>query len=241
MIEWSLFAESWPAYASGLWLTLKLTVLSLAAGLMLAIPLAVLRVSPSRWVSGPVWAYSYFFRGTPMLVQLLLMYYGLGQFEWVRAQWDAGNAFWLVFRDPYGCALVTFALNTGAYTTEIIAGALRAMPHGEIEAARACGMSRFTMLRRILLPGSLRRALPAYSNEIIFMLHGTAIASTVTLVDLTGAARNAYSQFFAPLEAFIVAGLIYLCITFALVGLFRVAERRWLAHLRPRVTSRKAA
>ncbi|CAH1748470.1 lysine/arginine/ornithine ABC transporter/histidine ABC transporter, membrane subunit HisM [Thauera humireducens] len=241
MIEWSLFAESWSAYAGGLWLTLKLTVLSLAAGLVLAIPLAVLRVSPSRWVSGPVWAYSYFFRGTPMLVQLLLMYYGLGQFEWIQAQWDAGNAFWLVFRDPYGCALITFALNTGAYTTEIIAGALRAMPHGEIEAARACGMSRYTMLRRILLPGALRRALPAYSNEIIFMLHGTAIASTVTLVDLTGAARNAYSQFFAPFEAFIFAGLIYLCITFALVGLFRVAERRWLAHLRPRTTTRKAA
>lgn len=241
MIEWSLFAESWPAYLDGLWLTVKLTVLSLVAGLVLAIPLAVLRVSPNRWVAGPVWAYSYFFRGTPMLVQLLLMYYGLGQFEWIQAQWAEGNRFWLVFRDPYGCALVTFALNTGAYTTEIIAGALRAMPHGEIEAARACGMSRLTMLRRILLPGALRRALPAYSNEIIFMLHGTSIASTVTLVDLTGAARNAYSQFFAPFEAFIFAGLIYLCLTFALVGLFRLAERRWLAHLRPRTPVRKAA
>jgi arginine/ornithine transport system permease protein len=241
MIEWSLFAESWPAYAAGLWLTLQLTALSLIAGLVLAIPLAVLRVSPNRWVSAPVWAYSYFFRGTPMLVQLLLMYYGLGQFEWIQAQWAEGDRFWLIFRDPYGCALVTFALNTGAYTTEIIAGALRAMPHGEVEAARACGMSRFTMLRRILLPGALRRALPAYSNEIIFMLHGTAIASTVTLVDLTGAARNAYSQYFAPFEAFVFAGLIYLCITFALVGLFHVAERRWLAHLQPRKPLRKAA
>lgn len=241
MIEWSLFAESWPAYAAGLWLTLQLTALSLIAGLVLAIPLAVLRVSPNRWVSAPVWAYSYFFRGTPMLVQLLLMYYGLGQFEWIQAQWAEGSPFWLIFRDPYGCALVTFALNTGAYTTEIIAGALRAMPHGEVEAARACGMSRLTMLRRVLLPGALRRALPAYSNEIIFMLHGTAIASTVTLVDLTGAARNAYSQFFAPFEAFVFAGLIYLCITFALVGLFRVAERRWLAHLQPRKPLRKAA
>ena len=169
------------------------------------------------------------------------MYYGLGQFEWIQGQWDAGSRFWLIFRDPYGCALVTFALNTGAYTTEILAGALRAMPHGEIEAARACGMSRFTMLRRILLPGALRRALPAYSNEIIFMLHGTAIASTVTLMDLTGAARNAYSQFFAPFEAFVFAGLIYLCITFALVALFRVAERRWLAHLQPRKPLSKGA
>ncbi|WP_445954493.1 hypothetical protein [Thauera sp. SDU_THAU2] len=97
------------------------------------------------------------------------------------------------------------------------------------------------MLRRIQLPGALRRALPAYSNEIIFMLHGTAIASTVTLVDLTGAARNAYSQFFAPFEAFIFAGLIYLAVTFALVGLFRIAERRWLAHLQPRKPLGKGA
>ena len=241
MIEWSLFTESWPQYAAGLWMTAKLTVLALVVGMCIAIPLAVARVSASPWVSGPVWAYSYFFRGTPMLVQLLLVYYGLGQFEWVRAQWEAGNPFWLIFRDPYGCALVTFALNTGAYTTEIIAGALRSVPHGEVEAARACGMTRFTMLRRILLPGALRRAMPAYSNEVIFMLHGTAIASTVTLVDLTGAARNAYSTFFAPFEAFIFAGLIYLCITFALVGLFRLAERRWLAHLQPRKPAPRTA
>lgn len=241
MIEWGLFTESWPQYAAGLWMTAKLTVLALVVGMCIAIPLAVARVSASPWVSGPVWAYSYFFRGTPMLVQLLLVYYGLGQFEWVRAQWEAGNPFWLIFRDPYGCALVTFALNTGAYTTEIIAGALRSVPHGEVEAARACGMTRFTMLRRILLPGALRRAMPAYSNEVIFMLHGTAIASTVTLVNLTGAARNAYSTFFAPFEAFIFAGLIYLCITFALVGLFRLAERRWLAHLQPRKPAPRTA
>ncbi len=241
MIEWSVFTEGWPHYAAGLWLTLQLTFLSLAAGLLLAIPLAVLRTSPRRALSVPVWAYTYFFRGTPMLVQLLLVYYGLGQFEWIQSRWAEGNAFWLIFREPFGCALVTFALNTGAYTTEIIAGALRTMPHGEIEAAQACGMTRFTMLRRILLPGALRRALPAYSNEVIFMLHGTAITSTVTLVDLTGAARNAYSQHFAPFEAFIFAGLIYLCITFALVGLFRLAEQRWLAHLQPRKPGHAAA
>ena len=234
MIEWAVITENLPEYAAGLWLTLQLTVISLAAGLLLAIPLAVLRTSGAVFVSRGVWAYTYFFRGTPMLVQLLLVYYGLGQFEWVQARWAEGNSLWLVFRDPYGCALVTFALNTCAYTTEILAGALRATPHGEIEAAQACGMSRLTMIRRILVPGALRRALPAYSNEAIFMLHGTAIASTITLVDLTGAARNAYSQHFAPFEAFIFAGLIYMCVTFALVGLFRLAERRWLGHLQAR-------
>ena len=230
-----------PQFWRGLWMTLQLTGFALLFGFFAAIPLAVLRLSPNRLVAAPVAAYTYFFRGTPMLVQLLLMYYGLGQFEWMQAQWADGNRFWLVLRDPYGCALLTFALNTCAYTIEILAGALRATPHGEIEAARACGMSRFTMLRRILLPGALRRALPAYSNEIIFMLHGTAIASTITLVDLTGAARNAYSQFFAPFEAFVFAGLIYLALTFALVGLFRLAERRWLAHLQPRKALHKPA
>lgn len=234
MIDWSVITGNLPQYADGLWLTLQLTVLSLLAGLLLAIPLAVLRISPRRGVSSPVWAFTYFFRGTPMLIQLLLIYYGLGQFDWIQAQWQASNAFWLIFREPYGCALVTFTLNTCAYTTEILAGALRATPHGEIEAAQACGMSRVTMLRRILIPGALRRALPAYSNEAIFMLHGTAIASTVTLMDLTGAARNAYSQHFAPFEAFLFAGALYLTLTFSLVGLFRLAERRYLAHLQPR-------
>lgn len=240
-MDWQIIVDSLPQYADGLWLTLQLTALSLAAGLALAIPLAVLRISRNPLLARPVWAFTYFFRGTPMLVQLLLIYYGLGQFEWIQAQWQAGSAFWLIFREPYGCALVTFALNTGAYTTEIIAGALRTTPHGEIEAAQACGMSRATMLRRILIPGALRRALPAYSNEAIFMLHGTAIASTVTLVDLTGAARNTYSQHFAPFEAFLFAGALYLLLTFALVGLFRLAERRWLAHLQPRKAVKDAA
>lgn len=241
MIEWGLFHESWPQYLSGLWLTVQLTVLSLAAGFVIAVPLSVLRVSPNRLLAGPVWLYGYFFRGTPMLVQLLLIYYGLGQFDWIQQAWADGNRFWLIFREPYGCALVTFALNTGAYTMEIFAGGLRSTPPGEIEAARACGMSQLTTLRRVLIPGALRRALPAYSNEVIFMLHGTAIASTITLIDLTGAARNAYSQHFAPFEAFIFAGLIYLILTFALVGLFRLAERRWLAYMRPLDSSAAAA
>ncbi|KAA3655016.1 MAG: ABC transporter permease subunit [Proteobacteria bacterium] len=241
MMDWHIIVDSLPQYVDGLWLTVQLTVLSLLAGLVLAIPFAVARISANPLLAKPVWVFTYFFRGTPMLIQLLLIYYGLGQFEWIQQQWQDGSRFWLVFREPYGCALVTFALNTCAYTTEILAGALRATPHGEIEAAQACGMSRATMLRRILIPGALRRALPAYSNEAIFMLHGTAIASTITLVDLTGVARNVYSQHFAPFEAFLFAGFIYLLLTFGLVGLFRLAERRWLAHLQPRKAVKDAA
>lgn len=228
----SVVTESLDQYLAGLWLTIHLVTLSCLIGFAAAIPLAVARVSRSPAIRGPVVAYTWFFRGTPMLVQLLLIYYGLGQFQWMQAQWEAGHPVWLMFREPYFCALLAFVLNTCAYTTEIIAGAIRNVPHGELEAAKAIGMSRFVMVRRILLPSALRRAIPAYSNEVILMLQGSSIASVVTLVDLTGAARNVYSKHFAPFEAFVFAGIIYMVLTFALVWLFQRAERRWLAHLR---------
>lgn len=242
MFDWfdfNVISGSIPEYGRGLWMTLKLTFISLAIGFALAIPLAVLRLSRNAWLRRPVAAYTYFFRGTPMLVQLLLVYYGAGQSTWLQAQWEAGHPFWLLFREAYFCALLTFTLNTCAYTVEIIAGSMRNTPHGEMEAAKAMGMTRFTALRRIVLPSALRRAIPGYSNEVILMLQGTAIASVVTLVDLTGAARNVYSRHFAPFEAFIFVGLIYLVLTFGLVGLFRLAENRWLAHLQPRRAAKK--
>jgi histidine transport system permease protein/arginine/ornithine transport system permease protein len=228
----SVVTESLDQYLTGLWLTIHLVTLSCAIGLAVAIPLAVARVSRNPAVWGPVAAYTWFFRGTPMLVQLLLIYYGLGQFQWMQTQWEEGHPVWRLFREPYFCALLAFALNTCAYTIEIVAGAIRNVPHGELEAAKAVGMSRFVMVRRILLPSALRRAIPAYSNEVILMLQGSSIASAVTLVDLTGAARNVYSKHFAPFEAFVFAGIIYMVLTFALVWLFQRAERRWLAHLR---------
>jgi arginine/ornithine transport system permease protein len=234
MLDFSILTASLPDYASGLWLTFKLVSFALAIGLACAIPLAVLRVSKNPWLSRPVWCYTYFFRGTPMLVQLLVVYYGFSQFEWLQAAWEAGSPIWLPFREPFFCALFAFTLNTCAYTVEIIAGSMRAIPQGEIEAAQAMGMSRFTQLRRIILPSALRRAIPAYSNEVIFMLQGSSIASAVTLIDITGAARDVYARHFAPFEAFMFAGLIYLVLTFILVGIFRLAEQRFLAHLMPR-------
>ena len=234
MFDFDVIRESLPQFLSGTWLSIHLVVLSLSAGLAIAIPFAIAANSRNPWVRRPVASYVYFFRGTPMLIQLLLIYYGLSQFEWMQAAWADGHPFWILFREPYFCAWLAFALNTGAYTTEIIAGSMRHIPHGEIEAAQAMGMTRFTQLRRIILPGALRRAIPAYSNEVILMLQGSAIASAVTLVDITGAARNTYSRHFAPFESFIFAGLIYMALTLVLVGLFRLAETRWLAHLQPR-------
>lgn len=221
--------ENFPLYLEGAWATAQLLAISLLIGLALAIPLAVLRSMPSPWASRPVWLYTYFFRGTPMLVQLFLIYYGLAQFEWVQQ-----SALWPWLSSAWFCACLTFVLNTCAYTVEIIAGSIRALPHGEIEAAKSLGMSRWVMLRRIVLPSALRRALPAYSNEAIFMLHGTSLASIVTILDLTGAARQVNSTYYLPFEAFITAAVFYFLMTLALVGLFHKAEARWLKPLMPR-------
>jgi arginine/ornithine transport system permease protein len=233
-------AQLFPAYASGLWVTVQLTVYSLGLGLLIAIPMAVLRVSPNRLCSGPVAAYTWFIRGTPLLAQLMIVYYGFGQFQWVQEAWQRGNPVLLLLRDPFSCGLIALSINTCAYTTEILAGALRATPYGEIEAAQAYGMSRFTAWRRILLPSALRRFIPAYSNEVILMLHGTSLVSAITLVDLTGAARDFYANYYAPFEAFISVGTVYFGLTAIFTFLIRLTERKYLVHLRPQHFSRLA-
>lgn len=229
-MNFTAIVEALPTYRAGLLTTIELLLLSLGAGLLVALPLGVLRASPRRGLSVPVWCFTYVLRGTPMLVQLYLFYYGLAQFEAVRS-----SVLWPWLSNAWFCAVLAFALNTCAYTTEIVAGSIRATPHGEVEAAKSLGMSGWTVLRRIVLPSALRRALPAYSNEAIMMLHGTSIASVVTLLDLTGAAREMNSRTYLPFEAFLTAAAFYLAMTFVLVALFRTAERRWLRYLRPRV------
>lgn len=229
MIDLELVLANLPLYLRGLWTTVWLTFLALALGLVLAVPLGLLRTSRNPLVNGPVWAYTYFFRGTPLLVQLFLIYYGAGQFEAVRS-----SLLWPLLSQAWFCALLAFTLNTAAYTAEIVRGAVLATPVGEIEAARALGMRPALAYRRIVLPSAFRRALPAYGNEVIFMLHGSAVASVVTIVDLTGAARIVNSRYYSPYEAFLTAALFYMALTFAIAGLVRLLERRWHAHLRPR-------
>jgi arginine/ornithine transport system permease protein len=222
-------ADNLPLYLRGLLTTVELLLASLACGLLVALPLAVLRASPRRWLAGPVWACTYVLRGTPLLVQLFLLYYGLAQFEAVRA-----SLAWPLLSSAWFCAVLAFALNTCAYTTEILAGAIRATSAGEVEAARSLGMTPLTLLRRIVLPSALRRCLPAYGNEVIMMLHATSLASVVTLLDLTGAAREVNSRLYLPFEAFLTAGLFYLALSVLLVTLFKRAEQRWLAYLHVR-------
>ncbi len=231
-MDFAIIVENFPLFLEGLWTTVRLVSGALVCGLILAVPVALLRVSKNPLVYGLPWAYIYFFRGTPLLVQLFMIYHGLGQFEAIQQSF-----LWPVLKEAYWCALIAFTLNTGAYTAEILRGAIEQTPYGEVEAAKACGMSRALMLRRVILPGAFRRALPAYGNEVIFMLHGSAIASVITIVDLLGAGRIVNSRYFAPYESYITAGVLYLCITFLIVWGFKQWEKRWHAHLRPRETA----
>ncbi|MGS2744211.1 ABC transporter permease [Halomonas sp. LS-001] len=215
-------------YADGLTVTVQLVFLSLLIGLVLAVPLAIGRSSKRGWIKWPIFAYTYVFRGTPLLIQLYLIYYGVVFVDGIQDTW-----LWVILEDPFMPALIAFTLNTAAYTTEIFRGAIKSTSKGEIEAARAYGMSTNLMLRRIVLPSAFRRALPAYGNEVIFMLHASAIASVVTIMDLTGAARFVYARFYAPFDAFLFVAAIYLCLTFAILYFFRYLEKKLLAHLQP--------
>ena len=225
---WSLLYSDGYRF-TGLAVTLWLLISSVVIGGLLAVPMAVGRVSSNKFIRYPIWLYTYIFRGTPLYVQLLVFYSGMYSLEIVRGT-DFLNAF---FRSGLNCTILALTLNTCAYTTEIFAGAIRSVPHGEIEAANAYGFSRFKLYTCIILPSALRTALPAYSNEVILMLHSTALAFTATVPDVLKIARDINSATYQPLYAFGIAAVIYLCVSFVLIGLFRKAEKRWLAHVKP--------
>jgi arginine/ornithine transport system permease protein len=228
-MDFEVIINSLPLYFQGLQVTIVLVLSSLAIGLGLAIPIALLATSKMIWVRTLPKAYIYFFRGTPLLVQMYMIYHGMGQFDALRESF-----LWVIFQEAWACALIAFALNTAGYTAEILRGTIEQTAFGEIEAARACGMSTAMVYRRIILPSTFRRALPAYGNEVIFMLHGSSLAGIITIMDLFGAARIVNARYYAPFEAYITAGIFYLVLTFLIVWGFRKAEYYWHAHLRPR-------
>jgi His/Glu/Gln/Arg/opine family amino acid ABC transporter permease subunit len=219
MLDWALMWESVPDLLGGLEVTLELTLLSLLLGLVLALPLAALRTAQNPLLRLPALGYITFFRGTPLLVQIFLIYYGLGQFEWLRA-----TPLWPLLREASWCAVAAFSLNTAAYTGEILRGALEAVPRGEIEAARSLGMSRLLVFRLIALPRAVQIALPAYGNEAILVIKSSSLASTITLLDITGVARSLVAHTYAPYEIFLVAGALYLALTFVVTRLIAGAE-----------------
>ena len=218
-MDWSVIAEYYPRLLEGAWTTLQLVVVSGLMGLVLAVPMALARISENRWLNAFPHTYIFFFRGTPLLIQIFLVYYGLSQFEVVRESF-----LWPVLREPYWCAIITLGLHTTAYIAEILRGAIQAIPKGEVEACKVMGMSKFTMYRRVLLPRAFGIMLPSYGNEVILMLKGSALASTITLLDLTGMARTIIARTYTPEEIYIAAGVMYLLISWLFMLLFKVLD-----------------
>lgn len=226
-------AQNLELYWTGFLATAELLLISLVAGGLLTLPLTLMRVSGVAWLSWPVWLFTYVIRGTPLLIQVYFIYYGIAQLEWVQALWDTVWP-WTLFKEPFFCAVLAFTLNTCAYTVEMLAGAIRETPAGEIEAAQAAGYSHWNMMFRLVLPSALRRTLPGYSNEVVMMLHATSLASVVpSLHDLTNAAYTVYKTYYLAFQPFIAVAVLYFVLTFAMVYVFKMLERRFLAYLRP--------
>lgn len=217
--------------------TLTLVGSSLALGLILAVAVAQLRLVAFRPASALAYSYVYMFRSTPLLVQIFLIYYGSGQF---RAELQAAGLWWL-FREPYFCAILALTLNTGAYTSEIIRGGIQSVPLGQREAGRAVGMSPLQLFRRVVFPVAIRQALPAYGNEIILMVKSTSLASTITLLEITGISKKLMSTSFRTIEVFLVAGAIYLLLNFVVTAMIQLAEYRLSPHLRNAANSSRPA
>ncbi len=226
-MDFSIIIENLPLLFKGLGLTLQLLALSLVIGFSLSLPLAIAAASTNKWISLPSKTFIYVFRGTPLLIQLFIIYYGLSQFEWLRE-----SPLWVVFKEAYWCAVIGFSLNTAAYMAEICRGAILQTSKGEVEAADAYGLSTWDKYKHVILPSALRRSIPMYGNEVIFMLHATVLAGVITLVDLFGAAKIINSRHYAPFESFISVGLFYLVITFCIVFIFKHVEGHFLKYLK---------
>ncbi|MDX8480162.1 ABC transporter permease [Mesorhizobium sp. VK24D] len=222
MIDFAFFLEIMPVLLAGLPLTLQLTAASMGIGFLMALLLALAQQGNRRIVVWPIRAFVAVFRGTPLLVQIFLIYYGLGQF---RPSLQAIGIWWL-FREPYWCAIVALSLNEAAYGSEILRGAIKAVPRGLTEAATASGMSKLLTLRLIVLPLALRQAIPNYSNEIILMIKGTSLASIITLMEVTGIAQGLISQTYRAVEVFVAAGTIYLALNFTIISALNALEIR---------------
>ena len=217
-----LLLNSFPKLLLASITTLKLLSISLVIGLFIGLFFAILRVNNNLVFGKIAYGYSYVFRGTPLLVQIFIIYYGFGQVEFIRE-----SIFWVILKEPYWCAIIAFALNTGAYTSEILRSAFQTINPGLIEAGKSLGINNKIIFYKIQIPIAIRQSLPAYGNEIILMLKGTSLASTVTLMDLTGVAKYIISTTFKPIEVFVVAGSIYLFITFIIHNLIKFFEKKY--------------
>ena len=221
-MDFELMVNSFPKLLNATLITLKLLSVSLIIGLFIGLFFAILRLNKNIFINKFAYGYSYIFRGTPLLVQIFIIYFGLGQIEYLRS-----TIFWVILKEPYWCAIIAFALNTGAYTSEILRSAFQTIKPGLIEAGKSLGISNKIIFYKIQIPIAIRQSLPAYGNEIILMMKGTSLASTVTLMDLTGVAKYIISTTFKPIEVFIVAGGIYLFMTFVIHNFVKFLEKKY--------------
>ena len=221
-MDFELMIDSFPKLLNAAVITLKLLSVSLIVGLFIGLLFAILRLSKNIFINRFAYGYSYVFRGTPLLVQIFIIYFGLGQIESLRSSF-----LWVILKEPYWCAIIAFALNTGAYTSEILRSAFQTIKPGIIEAGQSLGISNKIIFYKIQIPIAIRQSLPAYGNEIILMMKGTSLASTVTLMDLTGVAKYIISTTFKPIEVFIVAGGIYLFMTFIIHNVIKFLEKKY--------------
>ena len=221
-MNFELIISSFPKMLSAAVITVKLLTFSLAIGLLIGLLFAVLRLNKNIFINKFAYGYSYLFRGTPLLVQIYIIYFGLGQIEFIRSTF-----LWVILKEPFWCAIIAFALNTGAYTSEILRSAFQTIKPGVIEAGKSLGISNRIIFYKIQIPIAIRQSLPAYGNEIILMLKGTSLASTVTIMDLTGVAKHIISTTFKPVEVFILAGSIYLFMTFIVHNLIKFLEKKY--------------
>ena len=221
-MDFDLMFTSFPKLLSATLITLKLLSVSLIIGMFLGLFFAILRLNKNKIINRFAYGYSYVFRGTPLLVQIFIIYFGLGQIEYLRS-----TILWVILKEPYWCAIIAFTLNTGAYTSEILRSAFQTIKPGIIEAGKSLGISNKIILYKIQIPIAIRQSLPAYGNEIILMMKGTSLASTVTLMDLTGVAKYIISTTFKPIEVFIVAGGIYLFMTFVIHNVIKFLEKKY--------------
>ena len=225
-----LILDSIPKMLMGIGLTFQLLFLSLLLGTALAIILLILRISGRWYLSWPTMIYIYIFRGTPILVQIFIIYYGFPQLEFIRE-----SIFWPILREPFGCAIVALTLNTGAYVSEIFRGGVIGVDRGLKEAGAALGLSATHRFIYITAPIAIRLCLPAYSNDVISLQKSTALASTITLLDMTGIARTIVAETYAPYEVFISLMVIYLILTWMIQRGFGWIEKRMSRHIREEV------
>ena len=221
-MDLELMINSFPKLLNAAVITLKLLSVSLIIGLFVGLFFAILRLNKNIFINRFAYGYSYIFRGTPLLVQIFIIYFGLGQIEYLRS-----TVLWVILKEPYWCAIIAFALNTGAYTSEILRSAFQTIKPGIIEAGKSLGISNKVIFYKIQIPIAIRQSLPAYGNEIILMMKGTSLASTVTIMDLTGVAKYIISTTFKPIEVFIVAGGIYLFMTFIIHNVIKFLEKKY--------------